>query len=171
MRMRQVVAAALLAMLCACTSPVGREGPVPPAGGALADASFALASAPAVSDPAVSEAVSLVRRALIAKGYREAPNGRYRLEIGLATAPLQVAVRGENDAGSRQEVRHPIVLCRPRRYVLTAGMIDRANGEVLFRNATAARHCGTSLDKLLPRMVDTAVNGAPLRQSASGSGR
>lgn len=170
--MRQVVAATLLAMLCACTSPVGREGPVPPAGGALADASFALASAPAASDPAAAEAVSLVRRALVAKGYREAPNGRYRLEIGLATAPLQVAVGGENDApGSREEVRHPIILCRPRRYVLTAGMIDRANGEVLFRNATAARHCGTSLDKLLPRMVDAAVNGAPLRQSASGSGR
>lgn len=167
--MRQVVTATVLSMLCACTSPVGREGPVPPAGGALADASFALASAPDASDPAAS-VVSLVRRALVAKGYREAPNGRYRLEIGLATAPLHVAVRGENNApGSRQEVRHPIILCRPRRYVLTAGMIDRANGEVLFRNATAARHCGTSLDKLLPRMVDAAVNGEPLRQSASGS--
>src|SRR5688572_2738031 len=106
-RMRQVVAATLLSMLCACMSPIGRAGPVPPAGDTLADASFALASVPAAGDPAATEAVSLVRRALVAKGYRETPNGRYRLEIGLATAPLQVAVRGESDTGSRQEVRHP----------------------------------------------------------------
>lgn len=168
--MRQMVAATLMSVLCACTSPVGREGPMPPAGSTLADASFTLAPAPAAPDPAASEAVSLVRRALVAKGYREAPNGRYRLEIGLATAPLQVAVRGEREvAGSRGEARNPIVLCRPRRYVLTAGMVDRVNGEVLFRNATAARHCGTSLEELLPRMVDAAVNGAVTLPRASGS--
>lgn len=167
--MRQVIAATLVSALCACTSPVGREGPVPPAGATLADASFTLVPVPGASDPAAAEAASLVRRALVAKGYREAANGRYRLEIGLATAPLQVAVRGEGDvAGSRGEVRNPIVLCRPRRYVLTAGMIDRVNGEVLFRNATAARHCGTSLEELLPRMVDAAVRGAAPRL-ASGS--
>lgn len=167
--MRQMVVATLLTMLCACTSPVGREGPVPPAGGTLADASFTLAPTPAASDPAAS-AASLVRRALVAKGYREAPNGRYRLEIGLATAPLQISLRGERDvAGSRGEARNPIVLCRPRRYVLTAGMIDRVNGEILFRNATAARHCGTSLEELLPRMVDAAVRGEAVLPRASGS--
>lgn len=168
--MRQVIAATLLSMLCACTPPVGREGPVPPAGAALADASFTLASTPAASDPAVSEAVSLVRRALVAKGYREAPNGRYRLEIGLATAPLQVAVSDESDAvGGRGKAANPIVLCRARRYVLTAGMIDRVDGAVLFRNATAARHCGTSLEALLPRMVDAAVRGRAPSRRASGS--
>lgn len=165
--MRQMVAATLLFALGACASPVGREGPVPPAGRALADASFTFA--PVAGDEAAS-VVSLVRRALVAKGYRETPKGRYRLEIGLATAPLPVAVHGEVAApGGREAAGHPIVLCSPRRYVLTAGMIDRANGEILFRNATAARHCGARLGALLPRMVDAAVNGEAGRQPASGS--
>jgi hypothetical protein len=141
---------------------------VPPAGEALGDASFVLAPAPAASDPAAAAVVSLVRRALVAKGYREASNGRYRLEVGLATAPLQVAVRGDG-AASRKGARNPVVLCRPRRYVLTTGMIDRANGELLFRNATAARHCGASLDKLLPRMVESAISARSPLPRALGS--
>ena len=170
MRMRQGIAAILLSVLCACTPPLGREGPLPPAGGALADASFTFAVAPAAGDPVASEAVLLVRRALVAKGYREAPDARYRLEIGFAIAPPQVAVSGENDAsGRRGEAGNPILLCRPHRYVLTAGMIDRTNGAVLFRNATAARHCGSSLGKLLPRMVDAAINEAASPRRASGS--
>lgn len=170
MQMRRVVAAALLTALAACTSPVGREGPVPPAGKALGDASFVLASAPVASDPVASEMISLMRHALVAKGYRETPNGRYRLEIGLAVAPLQVEVRGDEDgSSSREEARNPIVLCRPRRYVLTTGMIDRTDGKLLFRNMTAARHCGTSLDKLLPRMVEAAISSQASPRGGQGS--
>jgi hypothetical protein len=43
--------------------------------------------------------------------------------------------------------------------VLTVGMIDRASGTILFRNAAAARHCGSSLKEILPRMARAAVNG------------
>lgn len=168
--MRRVVAAALIMALAACTSPVGREGPVPPAGKALDDASFVLASAPIAGDSVASEMVSLMRRALVAKGYREAPDGRYRLEVGLAVAPLQVAVRGDGDGPiSREEARNPVVLCRPRRYVLTTGMIDRTDGKLLFRNMTAARHCGTSLDKLLPRMVEAAISSQASPPGGRGS--
>jgi hypothetical protein len=106
------------------------------------------------------DASVLVREALAGKGYRESPNGRYRLEIGLASAPPAVEVqRPENSAQSVKGTTHPFVFCRPQRYVLTVGMIDRTNGSLLFRNAAAARHCGGSPAKILPELVRTAVSG------------
>ncbi|ATY33358.1 DUF4136 domain-containing protein [Sphingomonas psychrotolerans] len=156
-----LIAGALLLLVGACTSPLSREGRLPPPGEGLADATYALAPVPGDSDAAVAGAVSLVRDALADKGYRETANGRYRLEVGLASAAPELEVqRAESgESAARSMRRNPIVLCRPRRYVLTVGMIDRASGEVLFRNAAAARHCGTSPGKILPKMVRAAVNG------------
>jgi hypothetical protein len=106
------------------------------------------------------QASVLVREALASKGYRESPNGRYRLEIGLANASPNVEVqRPERSAETVRGAMHPIVFCQPQRYVLTVGMIDRTNGSLLFRNAAAARHCGGSAAKILPRLVRAAVNG------------
>jgi hypothetical protein len=101
-----------------------------------------------------------VRAALAGKGYRESPNGRYRLEIGLASAPPAIEVqRSESGAEIKKSAMHPIVFCRSQRYVLTVGMIDRTDGSLLFRNAAATRHCGGSLAKILPKLVRTAISG------------
>jgi hypothetical protein len=170
MQKRRLPFSVLLLALGACTSPWAHEGTLAPASKVLADASFTLTSIPGANDVVARDTVSLVRRALAAKGYRETPNGRYRLDVGLATPPLEVAVQSEHGSLThRKKARRPIILCRHRRYVLTIGMIDRANGEVLFRNATAARRCGASLVKLLPRLVDVAVNGGLSPQRAPGS--
>lgn len=159
MKKRLWVAGAMLSLVGACTSPLSREGRLPPAGEGLVDATYALAPVPGDSDAVRAGVVSLVRDALIAKGYREAVNGRYRLEIGFASAPPVVEVQRENgDSRARSGSRNPIVLCRARRYVLTVGMIDRASGDILFRNAAAARYCGKSLGKILPKMVRAAVS-------------
>ena len=160
MRTARLIAAAALSLVGACTSPLSRQGPLPPAGARLTDASYTFAPAPGDAGGTVMEASELVRAALAGKGYRESPNGRYRLEIGLASAPPDVEVqRPESDAESMKGTIHPIVFCRPQRYVLTVGMIDRTNGSLLFRNAAAARHCGGSPAKILPELVRTAVNG------------
>jgi hypothetical protein len=156
-----LIAGALLLLVGACTSPLSREGRLPPPGEGLADATYALAPVPGDSDAVVADAVSLVRGALAGKGYRETANGRYRLEVGLASAAadLEVQRAGSGESAARSTRRNPIVLCRPRLHVLTVGMIDRATGEILFRNTAAARHCGASPGKILPRMVRAAVNG------------
>lgn len=153
-----LVAGAMLSLMGACTSPLSREGRLPPAGERLADASYALAPVPGDGDAAMAGAVSLVRDALAGKGYREAADGRYRLEIGFASAPPAVEV--QRDAGDlrKRGSPNPIVLCRPQRYVLTVGMIDRTSGNILFRNAAAARYCGKSVEKILPRMVRAALS-------------
>jgi hypothetical protein len=149
----------MLSLIGACTSPLSREGRLPPAGERLTDATYALAPVPGDSDAATAGAVSLVRDALAGKGYREAANGRYRLEIGLASAPPEVEVQRESgDARGKGGSPNLIVLCRPKRYVLTVGMIDRSSGDILFRNAAAARYCGKSLGKILPKMVRAAVS-------------
>jgi len=159
MRTDRVIAGAMLVLVGACVSPLSREGSLPPAGAGLADPTYALASAPGNGEAA--GAVSLVRDALAAKGYRETPNGRYRLEVGLASAPPQVEVQHDESRGSTSSgaLPNPIVLCRPRRYVLTVGMVDRASGDVLFRNAAVVRHCGSTSEKILPRLARAAVIG------------
>jgi len=155
-----LIAAAALSLVGACTSPLSRQGALPPAGARLTDASYTFAPAPGDAGGTVMEASELVRAALAGKGYRESPNGRYRLEIGLANAPLNVEVqRPEGSAETVKGAMHPIVLCQPQRYVLTVGMIDRTNGSLLFRNAAAARHCSGSPAKILPKLVGAAVNG------------
>jgi len=160
MRTARLIAAAALSLVGACTSPLSRQGALPPAGARLTDASYTFAPAPGDAGGTVMEASELVRAALAGKGYRESSNGRYRLEIGLASAPPDVEVqRPESDAESMKGTIHPIVFCRPQRYVLTVGMIDRTNGSLLFRNAAAARHCGGSPAKILPELVRTAVSG------------
>jgi hypothetical protein len=160
MRAGQLIAGAVLSLVGACASPLTREGRLPPAGERLADASYMLAPVPGDAGGAASGAVSLVREALARKGYRESPAGRYRLEIGLASAPPDVEVqRPDSSEAHVSGTRNPIVLCRPQRYVLTVGMIDRTNGALLFRNAAAARSCGASPEKILPRMVRAAVMG------------
>jgi hypothetical protein len=161
MQGRQVIATAILSALGACTAPMGREGPAAPAGGALRDASFTFAPVPAATEPGATEAASLVGRALVRRGYREAPDGKYRLEIGFSTAPVKLEIKKDQRESSTAPVRvgNAIVLCRSRRYVLTVGMIDRTNGDILFRNSTSARQCGESLDALLPRLVNVAVTG------------
>jgi len=159
MRTDRVIAGAMLVLVGACVSPLSREGSLPPAGAGLTDPTYALASAPGNGEAA--GAVSLVRDALAAKGYRETPNGRYRLEVGLASAPPQVEVQHDESRGSTSSgaLPNPIVLCRPRRYVLTVGMVDRASGDVLFRNAAVVRHCGSTPEKILPRLARAAVIG------------
>jgi len=159
MRTARLIAAAALSLVGACTSPLSRQGPLPPAGARLTDASYTFAPAPGDADGTVMKASELVRAALAGKGYRESPNGRYRLEIGLASAPPDVEVqRPESDSESVKGAMPPVVFCRPQRYVLTVGMIDRTNGSLLFRNAAAARHCGLPA-KILPELVRTAVSG------------
>jgi len=160
MRTARFIAAATLSLGGACTSPLSRQGPPPPAGARLTDASYTFAPAPGDAGGTVTEASVLVRAALAGKGYRERPNGRYRLEVGLASAPPDVEVqRPESNADSVKGAMHPVVLCRAQRYVLTVGMIDRTNGSLLFRNAAAARHCGGTLAKILPKLVRIAVSG------------
>jgi hypothetical protein len=160
MRSGQLVAAAVLALVGACTSPLSREGRLPPAAEVLADPSYTFAPIPGDPGSAASGAVLLVREALARKGFRESPAGHYRLEIGLASAPSDLEVqRSGSNAARANGAQNRIVLCRPRRYVLTVGMIDRTSGALLFRNAAAARHCGASLEKILPKMVHVAVTG------------
>jgi hypothetical protein len=159
MRTAGLIIAAALSLVGACTSPLSRDGPVPPAGVRLKDATYTFARASEDADGSATDASVLVREALAGKGYRESSNGRYRLEIGLASAPPDVGVqRPKSGADSVKSAIHPIVFCRPQRYVLTVGMIDRTDGSLLFRNAAAARHCGPPA-KILPELVRTAVNG------------
>lgn len=160
MRTARLIAAVALSLVGACASPLSRQGPPPPAGAQLQDASYTLAPAPGDVDGFAMKASVLVREALADKGYRESPSGRYRLEIGLASAPPDVEVqRPESSAVSVKGMMHPIVFCRPQRYALTVGMIDRTDGSLLFRNAAAARHCGGSLAKILPKLVRSAISG------------
>ena len=154
------IAGALLSLVGACTSPLTREGRLPPPAARLADPTYVLAARPREGDVAASDAVALVRSALAAKGYRETPNGHYRLEVGLAAAPAELEIaRGEPaEPAATDTAPNLIVLCRPRRHVLSVGMIDRTTGAVLFRAAAASRHCGPPLE-ILPRMARAAVNG------------
>jgi hypothetical protein len=159
MRTGRLIVGAALSFVGACTIPLSREGRLPPLAGHLTYATYTLAAVPGDNGDIATDAAAQVREALAARGYRETAEGRYRLEVGLAIAPPQVEVQRPEQKDERMEgAVHPIVLCRPQRYVLTVGMIDRTDGSMLFRNAAAARYCGPPA-KVLPHLVRTAVSG------------
>ena len=160
MQTARLIAMATLSLLGACTTPLSRQGSLPPAGAQLKDASYTFAPVPGEAGNAVMDASTLVRQALAGKGYHESPNGRYRLEVGFASAPPNVEIqRPQSSVESVRGTMRPVVFCRPQRYVLTIGMIDRTDGSLLFRNAAAARHCGALPAKILSDLVRTAVGG------------
>lgn len=103
-----------------------------------------------------------VRDALLASGYRAAPDGHYRVEVGFAVRipRLDVIAAG----GSGQDMRplapvsSPPGLCRRRSYVLSIAFIDRASGRVAARGGAVTSHCTRSADpELLPRLAKAAL--------------
>jgi len=141
--------AGLALLLPGCVAPVRSFGAlsVTPA-----DRTFAMAA-----DGAADAAV---RDALLAAGYTSAPDGRYRVEVGLAVR----APRMDVTTGAGQDMRplaptsNPPGLCRRQSYVLSIAFVERASGRVAARGGAVTSRCGKAADAgLLPLLAKAAL--------------
>lgn len=143
--------AGLALLLPACTAPIrpfGTLATAPP------ERTFAMAG-----DGAAEAAV---RDALLSSGYRSSPDGRYRVEVGLAVRKARMDVMAA--AGEEEEMRplapvsNPPGLCRRQSYVLSIAFVDRTSGRVAARGGAVASRCGKAADAtLLPLLAKAAL--------------
>lgn len=163
--MRQILrhaGIALVTLLAGCATPVTPAGsPAPTPQGV---STYVLATPRAEQSPIFAEVTAAVTTALAGKSYRESSVGRFRLELGFSSRPVPLEVVREDGRGrsGRKPLRRP-VLCQPELHVLSIGMIDQADGAVIFRSTATARHCGALTQQLIDRLAQVAVNGRERR--------
>lgn len=142
--------------LSACAPPIMGNSGAFAAGSALRTPDFVMAGDASESDPSLLQAREAVRRELAGHGLRESADAAYRVDVGLATAPLPLEVsagRGVVSAGASTG----IALCRRRQYVLSVAMIDRNDGRIVFRTGATARRCAKAATKTIPQLARSAL--------------
>jgi hypothetical protein len=105
-----------------------------------------------------------VHDALLAAGYRSSPDGRYRIEVGLAVRMPRMEVMAA-DGGQDLQPLAPLVgqagLCRRQSYVLSIAFVERSSGRVAARGGAVTSRCGKPDDTaLLPPLARAALAGA-----------
>jgi hypothetical protein len=142
--------AGLALLLPGCAAPVRSFGTLSTA--SPADRTFVMAT-----DGAADAAV---RDALLAAGYTSAPDGRYRVEVGLAVrVPRMNVIAGAGqDMRPLAPVSSPPGLCRRQSYVLSIAFVERASGRVAARGGAVTSRCGKPADAgLLPLLAKAAL--------------
>lgn len=155
LRVEILVAMAGPLALGACVAPIVRNDPPALDHAALRAGTFTMVEA-GTRDPWLIEARDAVTRALADQGLRQSADAPYRVDVGFAAAPLPLRVAEVRDAHGAPPPRG-IALCRRRQYVLSVAMIDRRDGEVVFRNSATAHRCAKALAKTLPRLARVAL--------------
>lgn len=151
-----MLVAICLTALSACVSPIVRNDRAFPAEAEFRTPSFVMAGGASTSDPGFLEAREAVRRELADHGLRESPDAPYRVDVGLAVAPLPLEVSAGRD-GATATAPAGIALCRRKQYVLSVAMIDRSDGRVMFRNNATAHRCAKAAAKTIPQLARTAL--------------
>jgi hypothetical protein len=137
--------------LGACAAPVQRLG------GPAADWPSGARFVMAVSGGG-GNAATAVRDALVARGFRPAEDGRYRVEVGFAIRPRQVRVTGPADTlALSPSLGGGLSLCLRRTYVLSIALVERTTGAVAVRTGAATSRCGDSAGSVMPRLVAAAL--------------
>jgi hypothetical protein len=107
---------------------------------------------------AVGEASAAVVEQLSTRGIPVDQSAPYWLEVGYAVSPLGVDI-----ADPTQEVRGraplQIALCKRQSYAITLALVDRADGDVLFRKRASAKRCDKRTGEVLPALASAVVEG------------
>jgi hypothetical protein len=104
-------------------------------------------------DPGLLAARGAVARGLVGKGLQERADAPYRVEVGLAVAPLPLEVFTGRARAAAAPQPAGIALCRRRQYTVSVAMIDRSDGRVVFRGSATARRCARSATATIPRLA------------------
>lgn len=92
-----------------------------------------------------------VARLLEARGFRQATDAAYRVDVALASSETDIALAG---AAPRRDL---LSLCKRRRYALSVAMIERRTGKVLYRRDAETRRCGTPTPTLVDGLAEAAL--------------
>lgn len=157
--MMMVIAAGPLALLSACVAPVEVVGPgisqfVP------VNPEFMTAAALEGERSYDPSAQAAVKAALVEHGLKFNPEARFRVDVGFAIAPIDVAIADSGSSAAEGSAERAIALCKRQRYVLSIAMLDRDAGRVLFRNRASATRCGDAAAEVLPILARAAVRGS-----------
>ncbi|MGK6317921.1 hypothetical protein [Sphingomonas sp. DT-204] len=125
----------------------------------LPDRTYVMADAPQPADASLLEARQAVAKALADQGFREAPDARYRLDVGYAAAPVALRYSTADErAGHRDRSLAGIAFCRRQRYVLSVALIERGSGRVAYRNSVSGRRCADAAAKLIEPLAHAALS-------------
>lgn len=145
------------AALSACATPIVRSGDSLPAPSGADSPTFYIAEAPPGHADHMREAIEAVQAALERRNYREASDGRYRLEVAFSVSRL--GLQSEEETGGSQ--RPNFVLCRQRLYRLTVALLDARDGAVAFRGVASDRRCGSLDPGRLSALAEAALSNQP----------
>jgi hypothetical protein len=150
--------AAGAALLQGCVSPVavnGSEGWPQ----AIRASGVALKPAQASAEQqSTGKATAAVLEQLAARGIAVDQTAPYWLEVGYAVSPLGVDIaQPEQEEPGRAPLQ--IALCKRQSYAITLAVVDRADGDVLFRKRASAKRCDKRADEVLPALASALVSG------------
>lgn len=151
-RMKSAVLAALALLASGCAMPASHFGYAPgtPAG---PERTFMLAEQ--------GEAPGAVRIALEGAGWRETPDAHYRVEVGYAVRPHDIAVAASKEHISAEPLspaaKGGFSLCARQAHVLTLSFVDRERGTVVSRGGASLVRCRHKHSGILPALARAAV--------------
>lgn len=157
-RIEILPAVIVLVSLGACAPAIDRGIALAPA--SLPDRTYVMAEAPQPADASLLEARQAVAKALADQGFREAPDARYRLDVGYAAAPVALRYSiADEPAGRRDPAPAGIAFCRRQRYVLSVALIERQSGRVAYRDSVSGRRCAGAAAGLIEPLAHAALGG------------
>lgn len=146
----------VLVSLGACAPAIDRGVAVSPA--SLPDRTYVMAEAPQPADASLLEARQAVTKVLADQGFREAPDARYRLDVGYAAAPVALRYSTVDEPAARGDPgRAGIAFCRRQRYVLSVALIERQSGRVAYRDSVSGRRCADAAARLVEPLAQAAL--------------
>jgi hypothetical protein len=147
-----------VALLQGCVSPLAVNGSEswPEA---IRASGVALKAGPGEPDPQLTgEATAAVIEQLSARGVRVDQSAPYWLEVGYAVSPLGIDIaRPAQEGPSRPPLQ--ITLCDRQSYAITLALLNRADGEVLFRKRASAKRCDKRAGEVLPALATAVLAG------------
>ena len=93
-------------------------------------------------------AIEAVRKVLTSRGYQNAADAEFRVDVGLAKRAVEVGFRGEPGAADRSAAVEALPedrrldLCREHIFRLSVAIMDRRSGAIAYRGAAEEVRCG-----------------------------
>lgn len=106
-------------------------------------------------------AVAAVRQALVNAGHAEKRDGDWRVEVGFAIRPTNLAVSTPQSESPATPIspgtRPSLAFCKKQAYVLTLAFVDSRTGKVASRRGATTGRCSGDVDTILPGLARTAL--------------
>ncbi len=102
-------------------------------------------------------AQGLVAEQLKAKGLNSSQDGKYYLEVGVASRPASLALSQSGGALAAGNKKRSSRNCRWNEYRISITLSRISDGQAHYRSSAGEFHCKQSFAQILPVLVDAAL--------------